>query len=456
MQVEVAPTPVSAKAFEALARLQQLTLETGLSSDLKQLIFRILNRSIIYCRYERAVLWGLAGHGVRLLGVSGNAKVDQRSSLVTEWQSLLDSLPDRRQAAILDAHKFNLQRTPWDTLAKRTAGLSVVWLPITVEGRVVAGLWLERWGDNKFNADELAQLETLALAYGVAWRSVAGNRGALIRWLSTRRRVTIASVSAMLCGAMCFVTVPLRIVAPCEIIPKEPVAVIAPINGVIDEVLAQPGRPVEQGDLLVVYDKRVPTEEMKVAREQVRIIESELQRTRVQAFDRPSARTAIALLRNRLEQEKIRLRIAQLHVDQLEILAPVSGTPMLDDPHEWRGRPVQIGQRLMMIVDPASTKLYIRLPDSDNIDFDLTKPVSVVLDSDPRSSRSAKLRYVSNHSRIGKDSMPHFRAEAEWVNREPDVKLGLQGTAVLYGQRVSLGYWLLRRPLGAVRKYLGI
>ena len=38
----------------------------------------------------------------------------------------------------------------------------------------------------------------------------------------------------------------------------------------------------------------------------------------------------------------------------------------------------------------------------------------------------------------------------------PDVKMGLKGTAILYGDEVPLGYWLIRRPLAAVRRFIGI
>ncbi len=456
MPVEVTPPTVSAEAFGSIARLQQLTLEAGLSADLKQLVFRILNRSIIYCRYDRAVLWDLMGGGVRLLGVSGSTDINRRSPLVSEWRSLINTMSNRSVATIAGPASFNGRRDAWDGLAARTEGLSVVWLPIRVDDRPVAGLWLERWGDREFSKGELAKLEALALAYGVAWRSVVRRPSRLTKLLSSSKRKTIATFAVVLLAALCFIKSPLRIVAPCEVVPREPVAVTAPLNGVIDEIVVLPGRSVARGELLAVYDKRVAVEELKVAQEQVRIIESQLQRARVQAFDDPKARSAIALLENRSQQELIRLRMAQHRADLLEILAPVGGTLMFDDPNDWRGRPVQLGQRLMMIVDPARTKLHIRLPDSDNIDFDRDKPVTVILDSDPRLSRLATLRFVANHSQIGRDGVPCFRAEADWVKTEPGLKMGLQGTAILYGEEVPLVYWLLRRPFGALRRYLGI
>jgi hypothetical protein len=447
---------VSAEAFETLATLQQLTLEAGLSESLKQLTFRILNRSAGYCRYDRAALWSLSGRSPKLLGVSGNCDVNQQAPLVSEWRRLVGGLVNRDAPTVIDGNALPGETGTWDRLVRRTSGLSAIWLPIRVDGRTVAGLWLERWAGGRFERGDLTRLEALAVAYGVAWRSVARQPGRLLCQLVSRKRVTVAVVALLLAAALAFVELPLRIVAPCEVVPKDPVAVTAPLNGVIDDIPVLPGRSVEAGDLLAVYDKRVALEEMKVARQQVQIIESDLQRSRVQAFEDPAARSEIALLENRLAQEKTRLRIAQHRVDRLEVRAPVRGTLMFADPHEWRGRPVQVGERLMMIVDPERTKLRVWLPEQDNVRFDPDRLLTVILDSDPSTSRPATLRFLSNHCQVNSEGIPCFRAEADWVDREQGTKMGLQGTAVLYGERVPLGYWLVRRPLAALRRFIGV
>ncbi len=447
---------VSDEPIESLARLHQLGLEAGLSESPKQLIFRILNRSIICCRYDRAVLWSLTGIRPKILGVSGSMDYSAESPVASEWRRVVTAMANRSVPMIVGRGTCGADEATWTSLAQRTKGLSVVWLPITVAGKGVGGLWLERWGTDSFASNELARLETLALTYGVAWKGVFRRRSRLVEHLVSRKGAAAAGIAVLLLLAACFIRVPLRIVAPCEVVASDPIAITAPLTGVIDEIPVLPGRTAKKGDLLAVYDKRVAIEEMEVAGEQMKIVASDLRRSRVQAFDDPSARAAIALLENRLEQEKIRLQAAVHRVDRLEVRAPIQGTLMFDNPHEWRGRPVQVGQRLMMIVDPSNTKLRIWLPDSDNIDFDRDMALTVILDHDPRSSRPARLRFLASHSQIGRNGKPCFRAEADWVNPETRVKMGLQGTVVLYGQRVTLAYWLLRRPLAAIRKHVGI
>lgn len=447
---------VPAEAFQALATLQQLTLEAGLSESRAQLGFRILNRTIAYCQYDRAALWLPAGRGWKLLGVSGGVDVNQQAPLVAEWTRALRATGDLQAPMIIEPDARPALPPEWHALGRRTNGFSLAWLPIVVSGRPVAALWLERWNGSRFTRHDLTRLEPLILAYGVAWRSVTRPRGRLARLLGSRKWITACAASLAILTALVLVPVPLRIVAPCEVVPDQPLVIAAPLAGVIDEVLVLPGRQVAAGELLAVYDKRVALEELKVAEQQVLIIDSDLQRARVQAFQDADARAQIALLENRLAQEQTRLRLARERAARLQIRAPQAGTLMFDDPHTWRGRPVQVGERIMMIVDPQRTKLRIWLPESDKIEFGRERPVHVVLDCAPQASRRATLRFLANHYELNRDGQPCFRAEADWADAAATARMGLQGTAVLYGDDVPLGCWLLRRPLAAVRRTLGV
>jgi multidrug resistance efflux pump len=441
-------------AVAQLAALQQLTLEAGLSANQAQLVFRILNRTIMFCRYDRAVLWDVRGRP-RLLGVSGQNRSDPRGALLDAWRRVVAGLP-RTGAPVCVAPRDGAAGAAWAELRDPLPELSAVWVPIVCEGRAVAGLWLERWGGAPFAAAEAEQLAAVGLAYAVAWRSVARARGRLRSWLAARRTWVGAAAVIALAAALAGVRVPLRIVAPCEVIPADPIAVTAPLDGVIDQVHVLPGAEVAPGALLASYDRHVADEELKVARQQVEIVASDLQRARVQAFDQAAARAEIALLENRLAQERARLRLAEERAARLEVRAPEAGIAMLADPHAWRGRPVQVGERLLLLVDPQRTRVQIWLPDSDNIAFDTRHDVQIVLAAAPGERARAALRFVANETQVNAAGVSAFRAEAEWQAAVPAAKPGLQGTAVLYGADVPLGYWLFRRPLAAVRRFAGI
>ncbi|MCH7527305.1 MAG: GAF domain-containing protein, partial [Planctomycetes bacterium] len=173
----------AAPVVESLATLQQLTLEAGLSANPRQLVFRIVNHTARYCHYDRAVLWRLSGKTPKLLGVSGNTEANPQSPLAVEWRNLVEAISPRDRAMILRPERLNGKESAWNQLTRRTNGLSVIWLPISVRQRVVAGLWLERWGNRQFSERDVTLLEALGVAYGVAWRGVARPPNVLVRTL---------------------------------------------------------------------------------------------------------------------------------------------------------------------------------------------------------------------------------------------------------------------------------
>jgi len=252
------------------------------------------------------------------------------------------------------------------------------------------------------------------------------------------------------------VRVPLRVVAPSEVTAKDPLVVTAPINGVIAEVVTRPGQEVREGDLLFRYDKRVALEELNVARQQVQIIQSNLNRSSTQAFWDAKARAEISLLELKLEQERAKLRVAEYNVSKLEVVAEAPGRVVLDDPNEWRGKPVSVGQKVMVLVDPLRTKLRIWLPPDDNVAFDSTALLVTNLNAFPERSIESRLAFVADNVSVNSDGMPAVMAEADWNGTPEGLKLGLQGSTTLYGRQVSLAYWILRKPIGMVRKTLGI
>ena len=49
-----------------------------------------------------------------------------------------------------------------------------------------------------------------------------------------------------------------------------------------------------------------------------------------------------------------------------------------------------------------------------------------------------------------------FISEANLTNPDVQIMVGSKGSAIVYGEEVRLGYWLIRKPLAGVRSLLGI
>ena len=74
----------------------------------------------------------------------------------------------------------------------------------------------------------------------------------------------------------------------------------------------------------------------------------------------------------------------------------------------------------------------------------------------PDKSFLGTLIYIANESSLSDKGIPSFIAEAEWVEKPEDLRLGLKGTAVLYGNKVSLFYYVMRKPWSHIRILIGM
>lgn len=424
-----------------------LLLGAAQASGRDELLFHIVNRSVAATPYDRASAWDLRGRPI-LLAVSGNATPDPRAPFAAAWSALIRAMKKRNAGGILGPGSF-FNPDAFEKMSETTGGLSAVWC-VLPERRV--GFLFERWGEAPFRPEEVAGLERLVRAYALAWKSrgrAAGRR----RWLRPLFWLVFLAAAGT---AMALVRVPLRVVASCEVVARNPHLVSAPMEGVIDEVLVAPGGVVKKGDDIAVYDSRLMEEELKVTRRQVEVVEAQLASARARAFADVRYRGEVALLEARLEQELARLDALEVRFSRRRVVASADGMVQLDDARAWRGRPVSTGQAIMWLVDPDDTRVKLWLPQDDRIDFDMSRPVHVHLHALGGEGRAARLTYISSFAQPGPDGLYAFPAEAEWETEGGQPPLGLRGTASIYGQETSLGYWLFRRPLAWLRRWLGV
>lgn len=67
-----------------------------------------------------------------------------------------------------------------------------------------------------------------------------------------------------------------------------------------------------------------------------------------------------------------------------------------------------------------------------------------------------KILETSYQAKPSDEGVSSYRLLASIEDAPPHARLGLHGTAKLFGERVILGYYLLRRPLAAVRAWTGL
>ena len=79
--------------------------------------------------------------------------------------------------------------------------------------------------------------------------------------------------------------------------------------------------------------------------------------------------------------------------------------------------------------------------------------------SPPFGPLRATVAQSSYQATLSPEGVASYRLRARFESLSPEearrVRIGLSGTAKLYGERAPLGYYLLRRPLAALREWTG-
>ena len=139
----------------------------------------------------------------------------------------------------------------------------------------------------------------------------------------------------------------------------------------------------------------------------------------------------------------------------MEVQAPRAGVVIFGDKSEWIGKPVVVGERIMEVANPEEFELKIDLPVEDAIVLREGAEVEVFLNASPLQAIPATLRHASYHATILPTNVLAYRVEAEFTESSEDIRIGWQGTAKVYGEQVTLFFYLFRRPLGVLRQTLG-
>ena len=144
---------------------------------------------------------------------------------------------------------------------------------------------------------------------------------------------------------------------------------------------------------------------------------------------------------------------------RIEIRAASDGVVVFADINDWLGKPVITGERVALLGDPQSAGVMIWLPVADAIETEPGAPVRLFLQVAPLEPLQASLSQTGYQATLSPDGIASYRLRARFDGLTPEqgelARIGLRGTAKIHGDRATLGYYLFRRPLAALREWLG-
>ncbi|MGE0564987.1 MAG: efflux RND transporter periplasmic adaptor subunit [Pseudolabrys sp.] len=446
-------SPAAQAQLVGLATLLQLIKRARNAATAEEFGFIAVNETHSLLPYRQAVLWrsdnGAAGAGVA--AISGTPVIDPSAPFVS-WLNRAMAALDRQGGDARPVGSRDLANALGEEWAEWLPA-HALWLPLKGPDGPLGALLLAR--EDGWDESEGHLLQELADGYAHAWRRFG--RGG--RWLSfgkLRSAPTLARLAALAAVSL-LLLVPVRLsaLAPAEVVALEPTVVRAPLEGVVDELVVKPNAVVQEGQLLLKLDPRTLENKRAVAAKALDVAETEYRQTAQQALFDEKSRAQLAVVKGRIDQRRTELTYIQSLLGRINVHVARAGIAVFSDPAGWIGKPVSLGERLLEIADPASVEVEIWLGVADAINVEAGAPIEFFLNITPDAPLRAVLRQASYEAVQSPAGALGYRLKATLDAGTLPPRIGLRGTAKIYGERVTLFYYLVRRPFAAARQFLG-
>lgn len=255
-----------------------------------------------------------------------------------------------------------------------------------------------------------------------------------------------------------FVRVPMTTLAPAEVIADNPVIVAAPIDGVMTKIYHDANVAVRRGDVLFEFDNTDLKAAANIARRKEFVSQARLATAKQAAFTDPQVYRQLAVVKAEVELAGAEKAIAERKLARAIVKTQKSGQLIYTSRKDWIGKPVRTGERIMEIANANQVVLRIDLPVADAISLSNGADVRLFLDANPLKALSAKLRHASYFAVEQPGVGLVYRVVADLnIGKDGQAvpRIGLRGTAQIFGKDVFLGFYLFRKPISTVRQYFG-
>ncbi|WP_130470529.1 efflux RND transporter periplasmic adaptor subunit [Candidatus Magnetaquicoccus inordinatus] len=451
--------------------------------DAVSLTFLMVNETKQLSPYRQAALWRSHAPGEgEVEALSGLALLEQQSPFVLWLQGVLAHLsrqsskrgslqlaqqPLPAQEEVLSNHPVSamlptMLAEEWSQWFPDYA----LWLPMYRSGppeqarQQLGGIILAR--DFPWENGERQLLEELVAGYALLWQPLLQQRS-----LWTRGNEIFFSQPwggarllrmALLAGALLALLLPVRqsALAPAVVVAAQPVIVRAPLAGVIDRFHVAPNAMVTAGQLLFSLEDTQLRNQLETAKKELEVAAADYRQAVQKATRENQKMVQTTLQEKRWEQKNADVEYLTERLSRVDVRAVRAGVAIFSDSNDWIGRPVKVGERVLLLADPQQVELEIHLPVADAITLEPGAEIAFFLHIHPQDPLPAVLEYASYQAEVTAEALLAYRIKARFRDTRALPRIGLAGSARIYHQTVSLFTLLSRRPLAVARRWLGI
>jgi hypothetical protein len=450
---------------QQLALLWQLASRARSAASEAILGFTVVNETLSLIPYRQAAWWRGTAPGT-VAAVSGLPQSDPNAPYV-QWLGGLCRALSRGTAAGVDVppvsqpHAFTAadlrEDAPhiadeWDAWWPAHG----LWLPLNDrDGRPLGGLVFAR--DAAWTPTDYALLAELAQVWAHAFEAFGPRPSWLERARAVLRPGKLQRRLLIGLAVLCVIPVRLTVLAPAEVTPKDPFVVRAPLDGVIDRLYVQPNQPVKSGTPLLGLDPTTLQSRYALARKDFDTAQEEYRQTAQLAVTDDRTRLDMAERKGKLDQSAVQLDYTAAQLARVSVSATRAGVAVFADPNELTGKAVAVGERILLLADPAHVELTAYVPVADNVDVKAGQIITLYPKSSPLATYDARIDSVAYRAEPTPDGVLAYRVRATFSDAHATARppLGAMGTARIHGNWVPLCYYVLRRPLTLARQWLG-
>lgn len=444
-------TEVLDPRLQTLSVLLQVEQEARRAETQQNLSYVFVNDTRNVLSSQQVVFWAYSDLGrSRVVRASHVSEIDANAPMVRWLARLAD------WCAVQDwcssVHPF--------TQADVTAEIAADWgetVPAYILHVPLTGQRLGMFGglllmsDKPWVEGHIALANLLADAYGHAWQALEApaRRKQLVQHVKRYGRRYAAALVVL-----CLLPIRQYVLTAAEVVPVDPAIVAAPLPGVIRDIAVMPNQQVKAGDLLFSFEDTELSNRLALARRAFEVAQAEYLKNAQESFGCESCRGRVAQSLAIMEREKAQVEWATAQLEQGQVRAPRDGVVVFGDTTELQGRPVRVGERIMMIADNSRTRLRIIVPIGDAIATDAGTKVVFYPNVSPLSSLDAAIVRSAYEPSLQPDRTMAYVLHADF--QEEGGRLGWRGTSKIYGSRAPLIYQVLRKPLAKLRQMVGI
>jgi hypothetical protein len=439
---------------EGLATLLVLDDEIRKLTNLREFAFFSTNETHRLIAYHSAFLWQKKEFiGTHLIMQSGSAEIDAHAHSNQWVKFVINRICEETDGNKI--HVISQRQEGQEEFAEHwpdTLPENFLWCPfVDKANEITGGLILFR--DTPFLDSEIKMLTWLISSYQYAWATLTKS-SIKPRWQRLKDRPYMIGAGVITLTVLCF-PVHLSVLGTATVIPKSPILINAPMQGIVKSIPVDPGDQISKGQLLFTIDKTDLQASSLISEKDLLLTQTKLRSVINEGFSKKESIAEVPILQAQMDIDKAKLAYTNSLLSRADVLSPDKGIVILDGKDDWVGQPVRTGERILVIANPNEIELKITIPVSDNIKLEKGSEGDLFL--------FGQLNAIPVHvTTLGYNAkqMPNkilaYQLKAAFDNADEKIQIGSQGSVKLYGNYVPFVYYLLRRPLQSIRQAIGI